>query len=837
MVWWRISWKEFRSRPLRTFLTLSSIIIGVGAVVAVALAIDNTRSSQKAMMQAVAGNASLEVQSIVGSPFDQDVLKEIRSVGDVQVATGVIRRGANMFVHEKDRVSVQVLGIDPSVDDSIREYTIKEGRSIQDSDEILIDANFGRSLDLKVDSKVKFTTGYGPQPATVVGLVSPKSGSSVLQGGIVMAPIGSAQTWFRYGKRLDAIQIVLADNANVDKVQESIEKILPQGLAVRKPSLRNDIGKEAVLATEQGLRLASAFSLMIAIFIIYNTFQMNVGERRRQLGIMRAIGATGKEIQTMIVREGVLLGIVGTIVGWIVGYVGTSYLALANNSLLDIKVASQNFEWFPFALAGVCGVGVSIFGAYFPAKRAARLSPSEAMRVVAAGELEPSNRLLAYTGSLLSVVGFTILMLCVYNVIHIDYAIPGTVLFLLGGIVILPTVLEGATDLVLKFVGRWLGIEGRLAQRQLLRHRGRSSLTIGIVFIALSTGLGLACTILDNIRNVRQWSDRAFPADLFVQSTSPSLMAGKAAMIPMDLYNEISKIPGIKNSEPIRAVNARAGDATFLVIARLFENVDSKLFDLVSGNPDTIFDRLRSGDVVIGSVLAERNKWKVGDVIKLDTSDGNADLKIVGVANDYTAAGLTVYMVRDQAERLLKIEGADSILISTEDGKLNEVSKEVRKITDREGLVFFTFDEIIQFIRAKVDSVVSGLWAVLGLGSIVAAFGLVNTLTMNILEQTSEIGMLRVVAMTRQQVRKMVLSQAILMGFIGLVPAVFAGLMIAYLLSLSAVPTTGYHVAFGFRPWLTILSFLGEFGIVILASLIPAERAARIKVAEALHYQ
>jgi len=132
---------------------------------------------------------------------------------------------------------------------------------------------------------------------------------------------------------------------------------------------------------------------------------------------------------------------------------------------------------------------------------------------------------------------------------------------------------------------------------------------------------------------------------------------------------------------------------------------------------------------------------------------------------------------------------------------------------------------------------VGSLWALLALGSVIAAFGLVNTLAMNILEQTREIGVLRVVAMTRRQVRRTILAQATMMGLIGLVPGAVMGLLVAYLINLSTLTTTGHAILFVFRPWLLVICFATAFVIVIVSAYLPAERAARMKLSDALQYE
>ncbi len=577
---------------------------------------------------------------------------------------------------------------------------------------------------------------------------------------------------------------------------------------------------------------------MIGIFIIYNTFQMNVGERRRQLGILRALGTTRSQIVQMIVIEGLILGVVGTLIGWGFGLIATRWLTQATAQMLDIDIATYSLSsFFPFVISAACGVLVAVAGAYFPAKRASRLSPAEAMRVVASGELEPSHRLLLLFGAILSPIGFAVLVLCVLGKLHIDHAITGCVLFLLGYILIIPSFLSKVSRWILELFRRWLGVEGKLAQRQLLRHRVRSSLTIGILFIALSTGLGMSCTILDNIENFRTWSSSVLNGDFFIRSTMPSMATGQAADLPDEAVTQLATIAGVKEVDTARYTPARVNDISVIVIARKFRAQDRKIFHVSQGESSEIVKGLLDGQVVIGSVLAERGKIKLGDEIKLEAVSGIVPLKVVGVANDYIAAGLTVYMNRPRAEELLKVEGANIAVVDAMPGQLSNVEAELKKLCDKQGLLLHSQAEMLKIVRGKVDGIVAGLWAVLALCSVIAAFGLINTLTMNILEQTGEIGMLRAVAMTRGQVRKMILSQAVFMGLIGLVPGVLAGLMIAYLLALSVLPTTGHAITFQFRPGLIFGSFAVELLVVLLASLIPAERAARIPVSQAMQYQ
>ncbi|MFM7927825.1 MAG: ABC transporter permease, partial [Pirellula sp.] len=151
------------------------------------------------------------------------------------------------------------------------------------------------------------------------------------------------------------------------------------------------------------------------------------------------------------------------------------------------------------------------------------------------------------------------------------------------------------------------------------------------------------------------------------------------------------------------------------------------------------------------------------DLLELETTEGKVKVPIVGVTNEYLAGGLTLYMQTEQAKRLLSVEGTDAVIVRTEPAKRNQVKQSLQQLADSEGLMVQSFQEMANIIENMINGVVGGLWVVLFLGALIAAFGLINTLAMNILEQTREIGMLRVVAMTRQQIRRMILAQALIM--------------------------------------------------------------------------
>ncbi len=864
----KLSWRETQSRPLRSLLTLLSIVIGVSAIVATSLASSSARLAQEAMIKSVTGNASLEIEAVGAALFDGKPLEFVAKIPGVEVASPILRRYTNITGQgsggentsdeipsengnssEKNRtkngdsksIRVQLLGVIPELDRKVRGYTVVEGRELtygdQDRNSILVDAGFANATKIKLGDELKFLTRSLTQQAKVIGLVRPDDASAGVQSGMVVGQLRTIQRWSQANGKLDVIQIVLAPDADLKKVQAEIASKLPQEIKVREPSLRSQVAGESTVAMQQGLRLATAFALLISTFIIYNTFQMNVGERRRQLGILRSMGALRKQLLWMIVREGLLLGGIGVVLGCIVGNLGATFLNQSTSRLLQISIPPSPWTPWPYVAASIAGFSVSFVGAFFPAMRASRLSPSEAMRVVASGEFGNSRVGWLLFGFAMILFGTLVQFLSVLGSIDSGHAITGAIVMIIGFVFLLPGVINELTSWVVVLISPILRPEAQLARKQILRHRGRSSLTIGIVFIAMSTGLGMASTILDNIGNVENWYQRALVGDFFIRAAMPDMNSGQTADMPTGLAEQVAAMPGVDLVDTLRFVRARSEENSVIAIVRKFNSDKQDYFDLIEGKGDEVLRGVRSGQAVLGSVLSQRLNLHIGDRIPLETNEGSVELEIAGVTNEYIAGGLTLYLDAEHAKKMLDIDGTDVIIVRADPAHLSSLESSLRDLCSETGLMFQSYADLVRVIRGTLNGVVGGLWAVLVLGSIIAAFGLINTLGMNILEQTREIGMLRVVAMTRRQVRRMVLSQALIMGLIGIVPGVLTGVWISYLINLATMQTTGHDVQFRIYPWLLGGGLLFELIVVVIAALLPAERAARIHLSTALQYE
>jgi putative ABC transport system permease protein len=830
----RFSWREICARPLRVFLTVLSITIGVAAVEAVLLSTSTTKQAQRDILKTISGKSDIEIVGS-GAGFPYAVLKEVNKASGIEAAVPGLNRFAVLFTSDERKARTQVLGIDPRIDQRVRDYRLVEGQMPASLKQIILDKSFAQSLQISVGESVKLLAKSGLQEYSVVGLVEPASGSVAL-GSSVYVVLPTAQKMFRAGNNIDHIHVALADKRQLAAMLEQLKATLPKELTVRSVRTSSNLAQETMFAPQNGLHMAIAFAVIIAMFIIYNTFQMAVGERRKQLGILRAIGATPGQIQWMILRESLWMSLLGCIAGCVLGVYGAGWLNMGTQAILQIQLPSIAFNWWPFAAAISVGFGVSMLGALVPARQASLVHPMEAIRSTA----QPTNPKILRLATPLAAVGIPGGLLMIFlssRGVFTGLDVVGIVLILLACVMLIPSILGPTCRALANWMEPWIGVSAQLAYKQLLRHVGRTSLTVGVLFIALATSIGMAGNVLDNVRNVQSWYARTIVGDFFVRASLPDLAIGAAADLPDEIASQVSSLPGIASVEGMRFATIHSQDDSLMLIVRDFQGPSSDFFDLAEGTQEMAWQGLASHQVVIGSVLALRRNLKVGDTVEIQTDDGTMALPIAAIANDYMGGGLTVYMDRRLAFDLLAVEGLDGLIIKAMPGKQKMVESSLQELCQKHGLILQSYADLVKLIDGMVNGVVGSLWVLLVLGCAIAAMGLVNTLTMNILEQTREIGMLRVVAMTRSQVRRMICSQALILGILGIIPGVLVGVFIQFAIGLSSQSVLGHEIAFTFRPELILSATVVGLVLVLAASWIPAERAARLKLAVALQYE
>ncbi|MDX1944357.1 MAG: FtsX-like permease family protein [Pirellulaceae bacterium] len=843
--------RSMQQRPGRTVLTLLSIVIGVGAVVSIGLGTATTRNAYKQLFEMVTGKANLEIDASGGVGFSLKLFPEVAKVPGVLAAAPVVERQTSMSLGEDRRVRLQLLGIDPALDAQVRDVEISAGRMVEKGqNEVVLDESFATFLELKVGDDVRLLTNRITKTFKIVGVLRPKSGVGVAKTALAFMPIDRAQLYFnRRGREdiIDKIQVVAAPSDAVDEVRLRIAAILPENVQVHKPESGTQLMRETLLSTEQGLRFATVFTIVMAAFIILNTFLMNVSERRRHLSIMRAVGGTRWQIGWSLFGEALLLGFVGTLIGIVAGVI-VAFLAtyiVANSFQVELPALRETMTARPFVMGALFGLLMSIVGGILPSVMAARISPLEGMNRVVPARSRGFAALFFGGGLLLVIVSAGGIGAAILGHLPIEAATYFGVGFLVGVVLLDIVLLDPQATLVAWLLKPFRRVEANLALKQVLRNRMRSALTVAVVFMAGSVGLGIANSILDCVQDVYDWTEVALRADFYLRAMMPDMATGTAPDLPDELGPDLEKLPHlsfeaasfIQGQVPPPAGTQDEEAMRVIVIARSFKANENLPFDLISGDLAKIGAAMQAGEVVIGSVLAQKKNIHLGDKLALETTDGTKELTVCGIANEYLVGGLAVHMQRQFAEKLLGIHGVDGYLIDVEDGYAATMRPELEKLARKYDVFLLSQTDIKRNIRTFVRAVQWSLWVLVVLGFVVAAFGLVNTLTMNVLEQTRELGLLRIVAMTKDQVRRVIVTQAIIIAVVGLPKGVAMGTLVAYVLNLAMQPSFGRPIDFHMYPWLIVGTLVGALVIVLVAAILPALRATRINVVEALHYE
>lgn len=829
---WSYALVELKRRRGRTLLTLLSVVIAVAALVAVTSATASTRQAYQKVFETLAGKADLEVVARGGGRFQQAVVETLRGVEGVRAVVPVFHRATILYAHGT-KAKVLAVGIVPDEPDSLEGYHLIEGHLPRALGEVALEAGLAEALHLKVGESVRLLTARGLRSHKVAGLLALESAARLHEGGMLLAPVARLQTIFKTVGEIDAVHLYLTEADKTDEVAAAASALLPRELRVRVPSARSGLAEEMLLLAEVSLNMASALSFTTAVVIALSVFLMNVGERRRQIAILRALGATRRQVMSMICREALAVGILATVIGIPLGLYGGGFLMKSMSAMLQAGLPEKPQLGWMALLSGLSGPVICLLAAWFPARSASRVSPLEGMRPVVTLPSSRGSRRTTVAGLTGLAITSVIAAGCVRGTFPIWLAVVGVVLLLVSVVLLVPVALRPAVTLLSWPLRGRESLEMQMSTRLVLRHAGRSALTIGVLLIAVAAGVGTSNAVFSVTNDTRTWYERTITADFLLRAAMPDMSGQDQTSIDESVGKQISAIEGIDRVEAVRLLRVEAGGEDAMLIAREFNLYQYVPLDILGGGSDEVLSQIRQGQVVIGSVLAEKLKIRPGQQLELIAGDRSHLFLVAAIANEYTFGGSVVYLDRAVTRKRFQAEGVDSYLIKAAEGKGASVAPKLAAIAAQHGLLLQSFAELLSLIDATVAGVTGGLWVLLILGFFVGALGVVNTLTINVLEQTRELGMLRAVGMRRAQVIKTVLGQALLIGLLGVLSGGAMGLFLAKMINICLGSLFGRHVDFAARPHFIGLLLLAALGVVLISALVPARRAARLSPIQA----
>jgi putative ABC transport system permease protein len=836
---WKLALRQMRRRPARTALTLLGLVIGVATLVAVSLTTQAVRRAYGSMFEAITGRASLEVVAEGLGNFDPALASAMAAVPGVKAAVPVVQMSA-VVVGPAGPVPVLILGVDPAADQAARDYIFETGGRPGSDEGVLLEAGFARAQRLLPGQSARFWGPRGPVNLPIAGLLAAQGAAAFNGGAVAFVPLAVAQRRFLGHNQINAIHIVVDRDTDHDRVAADIRRLLPSGLLVQAPGERGGRIRSALFVVEQSLAGLTMIALIAGAFVILNTFLMNLGERRKQLAILRALGATSGQITQLLLREALLLGTAGTILGWAAGLALTFVFVRAMEQIVgNITFPALRWSKEAIVLAVLFGPGMALAATWLPAWRAGRRVFSQDLFLRRAETAEKlQRRWPVYAGLVLIGLHSILVSGFIGGWVPLSLITPVMGVGAVGCVLAIPLFLAPLETMAGWLLKPLLGLEGRLAFRQLERHRARTALTVGTLAIPLFVGIGFGNTFLASLRDIRQWCAQAAIADGFVRGTVPDgAYSMTLAPLPDSLENELARMPDADRVDKLNFIPIRAQGKPIIVLACTVATGRPLPLTLVEGEPGAVARGLQHGQAVLGTALARILKLAPGDDIEIETRQGPRRIRVAGTANDYTLNGMVLYLEWHTAAPLFQMQGVHVFAVSALPGRSSALARALQTFCAARGLIFQSQADLRGYIDQAVDRLARLFWTLLALVFVVASLGVVNTLTMNILEQTRELGILRAVGLRRRQLMKMILSQALAISAISLGPGILIGALLTYRLHGVNQDGLAHPVHLQFDLGLLVGCVLLSAVIAVVAALVPARRAGRLQIIQAVKYE
>lgn len=837
-------------RKLRTVLTTLAIMFGVLVLFGMNAVAPSLERAFQLNIRAAFGQADATIVLKTSDAFEEDVAAQVASVEGVEFVSGLLNRAVNFpkdyFDHDPalvDRITaVSLIGINVDQARSIHAYQVTEGRflDVADTDVVVLTESLADALGLVLGDELKVPGAAGEVTLPIVGILPARTlpGSEE-----VFMPLAAAQRILDLSGKINTVEANFT--ATDDEARAATQQRVLNALGSHYQTGELSTNSQFLTSLQLGrviFSLLGVLALLMGGFIIFNTFRTVVVERRRDIGMLRTLGANRRTILGVLVVEALIQGILGTGLGIIAGYVMANLLIAGLNPLfsefVNINVGGPEVSPALVAVSLLIGVGVTLLAGILPAINATRVTPLEALRPNLS---EVSTRSFAGWGfwSGASMIAIAIIALLTQNTSLVGL---GGVLFLLGLFLVTPALVSPVARLLSGLIARLFARGGtaQLAEGNLSRQPGRAATTASTTLIALAIVVMAAAVISSMLLGFEQVLRKSLGADFIVLPPSVAAWGGNVGA-SHELRDQLAAVDGVDLVSTSRFAPSLADDIHVELMG-----IDPTTFPQVSGlefsqgDENAAYAALDADrNIIVNGIFASNVDATLGDDVQLTTANGEQTYRIIAIATDYLNAKLPTAMIsqvnlaadfgtdEDLLYYINADPGADRDVVA---GELNRTLTAYPQFRMIDGQAYI--EENLAIFNAAFAGLV-GMVLFLAIPSLIA---MVNTLAIGVIERTREIGMLRAIGATRTQVRTMVLTEALILSGIGTVFGILAGLYLGFL-AINAVASLGFPMQFTF-PFSGVLLGISA-GIVfgILAALIPARQATRIQVVEALRYE
>lgn len=841
---WKLTIKNLKARKLRLAMTALAVVLGVGFVAGTFVltdtmnsAFDNLFSDVNEGLDVIVRSESEFESQLGGSrqPVPEDLIDLVRGVEGVEAAAGNVGGYAQFVTEDGEAVTT---GGAPTLgaswyDEPKGSVVIRDGGAPVGPDQVMVDAATADRHGFKVGDRITVITQVAPREFEVTGIAG--FGEADNLGGATLAifDLPTAQEVFNKPGVVDSIDVSAGSGVSVTELRENLEGVLPEGVeAADAQEVAAEISgaiKEGLGFFNTALLVFAGISLFVGAFLIFNTFSITVAQRTREFALLRALGASGRQVTGAVFLEALVIGIVASAAGIAAGFgIAVGLQALLKGFGIDLP--SEGLVFLPrTAIVGAAlGILVTMVSAIGPARRAAKISPMAAMRENAPKSARFSPRR-TFSGLFVTLVGVGILFAGLFGDIGEPAQLVGAGAFVTFlGVAVLTPLFAGPLASLIGTPLQVLRTPGKLARRNAARNPKRTAATAA----ALMIGLALVALVSIMGSSIKESTNRVLDESLEAEFTV-STGGFAPSFISPQVSADIAGLPEVEVTAPIRLGQFRRedGGSSFVV------GVDPAGLEAVTDIDmrDGSLASLGDGEVLLFADLADELELKVGDQFVMEfASTGAQEFEVAGlfenkslVQSDYLLSIATYEQnFPDKVDLQIFVKVADGVSLSTARDAIEGVLEAYPALNLEDQT------ETKENQAAQVNQLLGMVTAMLGLALVIALFGITNTLALSVFERTRELGLLRAVGMSRRQTRRMIRWEAVIISIIGAVLGLAIGLFFGWALvkSLESEGITELVI-----PYLQLSSYVGLAAVAgIVAAFFPARRASRLNVLEAI---
>jgi putative ABC transport system permease protein len=843
-----ISWPYFRKHVVRTILTTAGIVLGVAVFVGMHTANQSVLFAFNSTVDRIAGKTELQV-SAGETGFDESVLETVQGAPSVRVAVPVIEATVDSQIAGQG--TLLVLGVDMTGDRSLRDYDLDAAdESIIDDplvflaqpDSIIVTRDFADRNRIALQHAILLGTVLGERAFTVRGIMKSSGLSTAFGGNLAIMDIYAAQRMFGRGRTFDRIDIGVQSGRTIAQVQDELRTLLGPGFQVEPPSGRGQQFEAMTAAYSMMVSISSLFALFIGMFIIYNSFAIAVTQRRSEIGILRALGATRRQVRVLFLAESAVTGLLGSIGGLLFGLLIARGIAASIGSLLsDFYGVAQRADEIALspgllALALAIGVVTSIVAALIPAWQAARVDPVQALQkgkyqVLSAGE----SRMRVAAATVLAAMSVASLAVGESRIVfYVGYTLAIVAVLLLG-----PLLSLALARAIRPFLKSVRPVEGALAADSLIQAPRRTSASVAALMLALALAVAFAGMARASYLSITDWMDTTLNPDLFV-SPSQDIVA-RTLRFPPEMEAELRETPGVTRVQAVRNARVVFRKTPVMIVATDIASVaQTTHVEPIAGDAETMYARTAGGTgLMVSDMFAELQRLALGDMLEIPAPHGIVKLPIVGIVVDYSDQQGSILIDRSVFVRYWRDDSVNLFRVYLTPGSEVQVKRRILERYAGERQVFVLTNSEVRAFIIRITDQWFGLTSVqIAVAVMVAILGIVNTLTVSITDRRRELGVLRAVGGMAGQIRRTIWMEALSIGVLGLMLGfAFGALNLYYILEIVHRDIAGLRLDYAIP-----VSTLGMLVPTILAAafvaaLWPAESAVHGSLVEALEYE